>query len=172
MEFLQPGDIENLSCVNKRLRNVSIPILFRAVRFELSKFRLNGLKRLSYSDTRHHVLSLISLIYLASKILKPGGTSSRPRLSYSRAIHRTEIMDLVRSTSDIIMPDDYADWVFEARDFMSDGCPSYMHVHDVLRDMCEEQQDIMRDDLDKSALFSIFTQLPPLKTMRLRFVRQ
>lgn len=69
VRFLQPGDIEELSCVNKRLRDASIPALFRAVRFEFSKSSLNGLKRLSNSNIRQHV---VSLTYVAPEILKPG----------------------------------------------------------------------------------------------------
>ena len=69
VRFLQLGDIEELSCVNKRLREASIPVLFSAVRFEFSKSSLNGLKRLSNSDIRQHVASLT---YVAPEILKPG----------------------------------------------------------------------------------------------------
>ncbi|KAJ5450745.1 uncharacterized protein N7458_007194 [Penicillium daleae] len=146
--FLQPGDIEELSCVNKRLRDASIPLLFRAVRFEFSKSSLNGLKRLSNSDIRHHV---VSLTYVAPEILKP------------------EIMDSQSFTSELLTPDDYTDWMFEGRGFLPDDCPSYMLVYDVLRDICEEQQEIIRDDLDKTALFSIFARLPRLRTMSLSF---
>jgi hypothetical protein len=69
MAFLEPEDIEALSCTNKRLREVSIPLLFQAVRFEFSKSSLNGLQRLSNSDIRQHVLSLT---YVAPEILKSG----------------------------------------------------------------------------------------------------
>jgi hypothetical protein len=72
VRFLQLGDIEELSCVNKRLRDASIPVLFRAVRFEFSKSSLNGLKRLSDSNIRQHV---VSLTYVAPEILKPGKTN-------------------------------------------------------------------------------------------------
>ena len=44
-----------------------------------------------------------------------------------------------------------------------------MLVHDVLRDICEEQKDIINDDLHRTALFSVFTRLPNLKTMALCF---
>lgn len=69
VKFLPPWEIEDLSCVNKRLREASLPVLFRAVRFEFSKTGLNGLKRLSDSDIRQHV---VSLTYVAPEILKPG----------------------------------------------------------------------------------------------------
>lgn len=67
--FLPAWEIEKFSCVNKRLREVSLPVLFRAVRFEYSKASLNGLKRLSNSDIRQQV---VSLTYIAPEILKPG----------------------------------------------------------------------------------------------------
>jgi hypothetical protein len=164
--FLQPGDIEELSCVNKRLRDASIPLLFRAVRFEFSKSSLNGLKRLSNSDIRHHV---VSLTYVAPEILKPGKTSISPSRLHSGTNQRTEIMDSQSFTSELLTPDDYTDWMFEGRGFLPDDCPSYMLVYDVLRDICEEQQEIIRDDLDKTALFSIFARLPRLRTMSLSF---
>ncbi|CEO59494.1 hypothetical protein PEBR_19184 [Penicillium brasilianum] len=148
VRFLQPGDIEELSCVSKRLRNASIPVLFRAVRFEFSRSSLNGLKRLSGSDIRHHV---VSLTYVAPEILKP------------------EILDSECFSSELLTPDDYSDWIYEGRGFLPDDCPPYLLVHDVLRDICEEQQQIMTDHLDKTALFSIFTRLPRLKTMSLSF---
>lgn len=69
MIFLQPGDVEELSCVNKRLREASIPVLFSAVRFEFSKSSLYGLIQLSGSDIRQHV---VSLTYVIPEILKMG----------------------------------------------------------------------------------------------------
>lgn len=85
------------------------------------------------------------------------------------ADHRLEILNSECFSSELLTPDDYADWVFEGRGFLPDDSPSYMLVHDVLRDICEEQQQIMSDDLDKSALFSVFTRFPRLKTMALCF---
>lgn len=67
--YLGPWDIEELSCVNKRLRAASLSVLFRAVKFEFSKTGLNGLERISDSDIRQHV---VSLTYVAPEILKPG----------------------------------------------------------------------------------------------------
>ena len=69
MRHLQTGDIESLSCTNKRLRDVSVPILFRAVRFEFSTSSLKALKSLSNSNIRHHVRSLT---YAAPGILRTG----------------------------------------------------------------------------------------------------
>jgi hypothetical protein len=86
-----------------------------------------------------------------------------------RANNLTEILDSECFSSELLTPDDYSDWIFEGRGFLPDDYPSYLLVHDVLRDICEEQQQIMMDDLDKTALFSIFTRLPRLKTMSLSF---
>lgn len=73
VKFLPPWDIEKLSCVNKRLREASLPALFRAIRFEFSKAGFDGLNRLPDSDIRHYV---VSLTYMAPEILKPGKASS------------------------------------------------------------------------------------------------
>jgi hypothetical protein len=87
----------------------------------------------------------------------------------NRANTPLEILDSECYSSELLTPDDYADWIYEGRGFLPDDCPSYMLVHDVLRDICEEQKDIINDDLDRTALFSVFTRLPKLKTMALCF---
>jgi hypothetical protein len=81
----------------------------------------------------------------------------------------TDILDSACFSSELFTPDDYADWVFEGHGFLLYDGPSYMLVHDVLRDICEEQQDIMNVGLDETALFTVFTRLPKLETMALWF---
>lgn len=78
-------------------------------------------------------------------------------------------MDMESFRSELLTPDDYMNWVLEGCGFMPGDCPSYELVHDVLRDMCEEQQNIISHGLDKLALFSLFTRLPRLRTMALCF---
>ncbi|CAG8221984.1 unnamed protein product, partial [Penicillium nalgiovense] len=143
--FLPAWEIEKSSCVDKRLREVSLPVLSRAVRVEYSKASLNGLKRLTNSDIRQQVASLT---YIAPETLKP------------------DILDPGCFSSELLTPDDYIDWAF-SHDIRSDECPSYILVRDVLRDMCEEQRYIMETALDKAALSSILTSLPRLETVNL-----
>lgn len=165
--FLQLSDIEALSCVNKRVRESCLPVLFRAVRFEFSKTALNGLIRLSDSNVRQHI---VSLTYVAPEILKTG-MSTFSMFSYGRTNIRSEILDLECFRSKLLTPDDYTDWVFGDHNLMSDECPSYMLLYDVLRDMCEEQRDIVENCMDRLALSSIITRLPRLETVNLCFCR-
>lgn len=44
-----------------------------------------------------------------------------------------------------------------------------MLVYDVLRDICEEQRDLVERDLDGTFLSSVFTKLPRLDTVNLWF---
>ncbi|KAJ5111418.1 hypothetical protein N7532_001953 [Penicillium argentinense] len=147
--YLGPWDIEVLSCVNKRLRAASLPVLFRAVKFEFSKTGLNGLKRLSGSDIRQYV---VSLTYVAPEILKP------------------EILNFESFGSEILTPDDYVDCVFGRDSFLCEF-PSYMLAYDVLRDICEEQRNIVGSDLERIALSSIFTEFPTLESLNVWFCR-
>ena len=60
--FSSLGILESCLGVNKWSKEASIPMPFSAVIFESSKSSLNGLKQLSGSDIRHHVLSWHTLL--------------------------------------------------------------------------------------------------------------
>ncbi|KAJ5490780.1 hypothetical protein N7539_002347 [Penicillium diatomitis] len=148
MDHLHISDIESLSCTNKRLRDAAVPILFRAVRFEFSTSSLKALESLANSDIRHHVRSLA---YAAPEIL------------------RTEILDFDCFASELLTLDDYSEWIDESQSFLSDECPSYMLIYDVLQDICEEQQEIMSESMDKHALLHVFSKLVRLQTLTVCF---
>lgn len=85
-------------------------------------------------------------------------------------IRRLEILDFEFFSSELLTPDDYVDWVFN-QDTLPHEFPSYMLAYDVLRDICEEQHNIVGSDLDRIALSSIFTKFPRLKSLNVWFCR-
>lgn len=80
-----------------------------------------------------------------------------------------DILDFDCFTSELLTPSDYREWIDESQNFLSDECPSYMLIYDVLQDICEEQQEIMSESLDKIALLYAFTRLPRLRKLAVCF---
>ncbi|KAF7720133.1 Uncharacterized protein PECH_001153 [Penicillium ucsense] len=61
------------------------------------------------------------------------------------------------------------EWIDESQSFLSDECPSYMLIYDVLQDICEEQQEIMSESMDKHTLLHVFSKLVRLQTLTVCF---
>lgn len=85
-------------------------------------------------------------------------------------IPRPEILNFECFSSELLTPDDYVDWVFD-QDTLPHEYPSYMLAYDILRDICEEQRNIVESDLDRPALASIFTRFPRLESLNVWFCR-
>lgn len=69
VEMLFPEAIDSVSCVNKQLREICVPYLFRKVKFEFSKAGFDSLRSLSDSALRQYVSSLT---YVVPLLLDPG----------------------------------------------------------------------------------------------------
>jgi hypothetical protein len=69
IHHLSSWETKELSRVNRRLRSICIPLIFRSVRFEFSRNSLRDLKELFTSNLRHHV---ISFTYVVPELLKNG----------------------------------------------------------------------------------------------------
>ena len=69
IDHLPLKDVEQLSCVSKRLREVCLPSLFRRVKFEFSQAGFEQLESIVESDVRYHV---VSFTYIVSDLLRNG----------------------------------------------------------------------------------------------------
>ncbi|KFY03642.1 hypothetical protein V490_00110 [Pseudogymnoascus sp. VKM F-3557] len=146
---LVPWNIKRLSCTSKRLRQASLSILFRHVKFEFSLAGMKGLKELLKSNVCGHISSFT---YIITELLK------------------TEILDFDLFKSDIVTPDMYMEYAQDMYDegYEPDEFQSYMAIYKTVHDICSEQRSIIDEGADL-ILSSIFCALPLLREVRLSF---
>lgn len=72
VEYLVKWEIKYFSLVNRRMRDVSLPFLYRSFQFKFSKKGLDKLERLLRSSICHHV---VSIQYVVPQLLNPGESS-------------------------------------------------------------------------------------------------
>ncbi|OBT92531.1 hypothetical protein VE01_09445 [Pseudogymnoascus verrucosus] len=149
VDYLPLWDIKDLSCASKRLRQASLSILFRHVKFEFSQAGIEGLKDLLKSNVCEHIASFT---YEFTELLK------------------TEILDFDHFRSNILTPDSYVDIAKDKYDagYEADEFHSYMAIYKTAHDICSEQRSIIDEGADL-ILSSIFCALPLLQEVRLSF---
>ncbi|KAI1919978.1 hypothetical protein LOZ65_004257 [Ophidiomyces ophidiicola] len=121
-----------------------------AVLFPFSKVALSQLENLLTSDVRHHV---VSFTYVVPELLK------------------TDILDLNCFKSEILTPNSYVDQTKALHDdgYPTSICPSYMAIYEAIREVCEEQYDIIHSRADLTTLSSVLGSLPKLRELTLSF---
>jgi hypothetical protein len=72
VEYLRKPEIKRVSSVNKRMRDISHPFLFRNFRFTFSKKGLNQLKEILNSKVSYYI---ISIQYVVPELLNPSDNS-------------------------------------------------------------------------------------------------
>ncbi|KAL2859886.1 uncharacterized protein BJX67DRAFT_368548 [Aspergillus lucknowensis] len=147
---LHSWQITSLSLVNRRLREVCLPVLFHKVGFSFSEAGLNGLQQLANSPVRWHVRSLT---YTVPELIKP------------------DVLTFEIFKSEMLTPESYVE---EAKElygcgYPADECPPYMVIYETLRTICENQQGIMEEHRDIDILSSVLAALPRLIEMELNF---
>lgn len=72
VEYLVKWEIKHFSLANRRMRDVSLPFLYRTFRFTFSKNGLDRLEEFLRSNLYHHV---VSIQYVVPELLNPGESS-------------------------------------------------------------------------------------------------
>jgi hypothetical protein len=72
VECLVKWEVKHFSLVNRRMRDVSLPFLYRNFRFTFSKKGLDRLEGFLRSNLCHHV---VSIQYVVPELLNPGESS-------------------------------------------------------------------------------------------------
>ncbi|PYI00405.1 hypothetical protein BO78DRAFT_381069 [Aspergillus sclerotiicarbonarius CBS 121057] len=149
LESLGFDDLRSLSCVDKRLRGILIPILFRHVQFSFSTSSLSDLGKLAESQVRQHVRILS---YTVPDLLKPGH------------------LDFEYFKRAVFTPDEY---IVATAGFYEDEpaarYPSrYMKVYDTLKGTCKDQQKILEKKLDLDTLTTSLRALPRINELKIR----
>ncbi|KAG9228391.1 hypothetical protein BJ875DRAFT_547775 [Amylocarpus encephaloides] len=153
---LIPWDIKGLSYTSKRLRQASLSILFRHVKFEFSLAGIKGLKDLLKSNVCGHI---VSFSYGITELLKTG--------TYLQSL---EILDFDLFRSKILTPDSYMEHANDMYDegYEADEFNSYMAIYKSVHAIRSEQRSIIDEGADL-ILSSIFCALPLLREVRLSF---
>ncbi|KFY83449.1 hypothetical protein V498_08067 [Pseudogymnoascus sp. VKM F-4517 (FW-2822)] len=143
VDYLPLWDIQDFSCASKRLRQASLSILFRHVKFQFSQAGIEGLKDLLKSNVCGHIASFT---YEFTELLK------------------TEMLDFDRFRSNILTPDSYVEIEKDMYDtgYKADEFHSYMAIYKTAYDICSEQRSIIDEGADL-ILSSIFCALPLLQ---------
>lgn len=81
-----------------------------------------------------------------------------------------EILNFESFSSEILPADDYFDLAF-GNNSLPHEFPSYMLACDILRDICEEQRNVLESHLDRIALYSILARLPRLESLNVWYCR-
>ena len=89
VEYLHGWQVKGLSCVNRRIRDVCLPSLFRKVSFEFSEDGFDGLAGLLQS---HLCPFIVSFQYIVPQLLKNGKRFSG-KILMVKANLRLEIRD-------------------------------------------------------------------------------
>ncbi|KAJ5976625.1 hypothetical protein N7481_010332 [Penicillium waksmanii] len=144
VKCLFTNDMKHLSCVSKRLRDVSIPYLFRGVRFSFSDSGLLGLRRLMLSGVRQYV---VSFTYVIPELLRP------------------ETTDFEYFRRSILPPENYA----ACGSFRPGLTVPYMLVYDTFKAISIEQQGLVGKNEDVTVLSAVFRRLPRLSELNLCF---
>lgn len=77
VEYLGKREVKCLSSVNKRMRDISQPFLFRNLQFSFTQNGFNKLERVLNSQVSHHI---VSIQYVVPELLSPGENSHKSRL--------------------------------------------------------------------------------------------
>ncbi|KFY96261.1 hypothetical protein V500_02543 [Pseudogymnoascus sp. VKM F-4518 (FW-2643)] len=149
VDYLPLWEIKDLSCASKRLRQASLSILFRHVKFKFSQTGIEGLKDLLKSNVCGHIASLT---YEITELLRTG----------------TYLQPLAES--DILTPDSHVDQAKDMYDagYEADEFHSYMAIYETFHGICTEQRSIVDEGADL-ILSSVFCALPLLQEVRLSF---
>lgn len=167
IHHLSCWETKQLSQVNRRLRSICIPFVFRCVRFEFSRNSLRDLKDLFTSELRHHVLSFT---YVAPELLKDGmlphGTGRKFELTRS-----IDVVNFDHFKSSILTPDNYVD---EAKTLYDYGhppefYPPYVAIFTALQKIYRKQNHIIESGMDQAALTLAFRAFSRMKELTVHF---
>lgn len=73
VEYLGRREIKRFSSANKRMRDISLPFLFRNLRFTFSKKGFDKLENILKSQLSNYI---VSVQYVVPELLNPGKNSS------------------------------------------------------------------------------------------------
>ncbi|PYH75992.1 hypothetical protein BO82DRAFT_348025 [Aspergillus uvarum CBS 121591] len=138
---LQFSGIKSLSCVNRQLRHICIPLLFQRVEFQFSKEGLRNLSRFNRSNISPYVRCFR---YSVPDIIRP------------------DVTDFQYFKSKIFTPEDYVNQQLRDCDLSPDSGngSSYFWIYTKISRVCREQRLILENHTDLHALTHAFKILP------------
>ncbi|RAL09444.1 uncharacterized protein BO97DRAFT_306156, partial [Aspergillus homomorphus CBS 101889] len=149
LQYLCLNDLQSLACVNGRLREISIPLLFRHVRFTFSHPGLRALRDFAKSQASKHVKILT---YRAPTLLKPS------------------LLDFEYFKCEILTPEAYST---ATRQFYGEDptgtFPPYMEIYSTIKHLCEDHQRITRRKFDLKMLTASLELLPRISELSIQF---
>lgn len=164
--YLRNKHVKNLSLVCRKLREVSLPRIFRNVRFQFSRSGFNALREFLLSDLCRYV---VSLTYKVPELLHPGTHLAICICEFTNIFLETQ--DLKFFKENVLNPDDYIEIAKKETNFnhLSEVHVPYLLVYDTFKCICQEQHTIMESCEDSNSLSNAFRRLPQLKELCLDF---